>query len=376
MVAVTGLGGTGKTQLVLSYLQKYQAIYKATFWIDAGQLSSVKRDFVNIYRQLFQSTLSDGTRSVDAESAILGVKSWISSAAAASLFVLDNADAIDNPQDRNYVDLRRLIPSSSLAHVLVTSRSDAALGLSSFEGVQVRELEVPQAMELFSKTAKLGDRSTAAQRHIRAIVNELGCLALAVNLAGTYVSHSARLSLHVEEYLTEYRQRRRKLLDLKPSPLIHQYGESVMTTWETSFAAVRARSLEASSLLTLLAFLDNRHIFLDLFSLDGTPVTSKDLPWLSAIWGSRNVDIYKLENCFSILESFSLIQRDPSDNTYVMHTLVHAWSRHRISEKPAEETRFCTAAFELLQRAVSRCSRDPSDKMRLSVHLLVSFCST
>ena len=46
MLAVWGLGGAGKTQLVLNYLRRHRTEYKATFWIEAGRKELVKRDFV------------------------------------------------------------------------------------------------------------------------------------------------------------------------------------------------------------------------------------------------------------------------------------------------------------------------------------------
>ena len=36
-LVVWGLGGAGKTQLVLDYVQQHRAEYKATFWIKAGR---------------------------------------------------------------------------------------------------------------------------------------------------------------------------------------------------------------------------------------------------------------------------------------------------------------------------------------------------
>jgi len=48
-LVVWGLGGAGKTQLVLDYVRQYRTDYKATFWIEAGRKESLERDFVNLY---------------------------------------------------------------------------------------------------------------------------------------------------------------------------------------------------------------------------------------------------------------------------------------------------------------------------------------
>ena len=44
------------------------------------------------------------------------------------------------------------------------------------------------------------------------IVKELEYLALAITLAGSYVSETSRLSSDIGRYLSEYRQRRKELL--------------------------------------------------------------------------------------------------------------------------------------------------------------------
>src|ERR1700754_1500985 len=63
---------------------------------------------------------------------------------------------------------------------------------------------------------------------------ELGYLALAVTLAGSYVAVTPRLSGNIKQCLPEYRRQRKELLSLKPERLVHQYEASVLMTWETS----------------------------------------------------------------------------------------------------------------------------------------------
>jgi hypothetical protein len=56
--------------------------------------------------------------------------------------------------------------------------------------------------------------------------------------------------------LPEYRAQRRTLLDVKAKKYIHRYGESVLSTWRTLFAAVMPQSVTAADLLSLLAFFE------------------------------------------------------------------------------------------------------------------------
>jgi ATP/maltotriose-dependent transcriptional regulator MalT len=50
ILMVSGLGGSGKSQLVLNYVREYRMDYKAIFWVEAGQKESIERDFLQIYR--------------------------------------------------------------------------------------------------------------------------------------------------------------------------------------------------------------------------------------------------------------------------------------------------------------------------------------
>ena len=73
---------------------------------------------------------------------------------------------------------------------------------------------------------------------VECIVRELGCLVLAVNIVGTYVSRTPRLLSDVRGYLPEYGQCRQELLSRKPEKPVYQYGQSVLMIWEMSFRAV------------------------------------------------------------------------------------------------------------------------------------------
>ena len=106
-LAVWGLGGAGKTQLVLDYLCRHRAEYKTTFWIEAGRKESVERDFVYMYQLLFGIQMTAGHEMIKASDAVLGVKSWFSSRRDDRwLLVLDGADAVDDETDEEYINLR------------------------------------------------------------------------------------------------------------------------------------------------------------------------------------------------------------------------------------------------------------------------------
>ena len=72
-LVVCGLGGSGKSQLVLNYIREYRHDYSAVFWIEAGQKESIERDYIQIHRLLFGYTAT-GAESVKLQDAVPAVK--------------------------------------------------------------------------------------------------------------------------------------------------------------------------------------------------------------------------------------------------------------------------------------------------------------
>jgi hypothetical protein len=338
ILAVWGLGGAGKTQLVRDYLRRHRTEYKATFWIEAGRKESVERDFVYMYQLLLGVRMATGLEIIKAEDAVLGVKNWFSSRRDDRwLLVFDGADAVDDEGGHEYINLRHYIPDSPLLDVIITTRSKTVKDMTLLDGVEVGEMEEGQALDLFYALSKLKDRSQDTEDEIKRVVKELGCFALAVTLAGTYVLQTPRLLRDIKQYLPEYRDRRRKLLSQKPKELINQYSESILTTWETSFQAVGRQCVGACRLLTLLAFLDFNDIFLGLFVPDVEP-GEEEWPgqfraggsWRLAVAPSDVLDMYWIEECFRVLQTYSLVQWKEDQDSYSMHKLVHAWGYERL----------------------------------------------
>ncbi|KAH8746822.1 P-loop containing nucleoside triphosphate hydrolase protein [Hyaloscypha sp. PMI_1271] len=373
-VGVWGLGGAGKSQLVRSYLGHYRADYDATFWIEAGQTTSIDRDFLQIYHSLAKAQPQNKPPS--SEEVLRTVHSWFIGRGGRWLFVFDGADQLENESDVHFVDISRYVPESPNVHVIITSRSYIAKILSTFEGVNVGELEELQAEELFFKCSEITMTQQKVVDQAKIIVKELGYLALAITLAGSYISQTPRLSSNLPAYLKEYHRRRQEVLSEQPNKRIHQYGESVMTVWEMSYAAVENQLPEAGRFLTLLAFLNHEDIFLDLFGLDtngASPPLQRS--WTSVIWNQNKVSIHMIEKCFAVLEKHSLLQRQENRATYSMHKLVHAWGSDRLLQKEKWDGAnvFCTGAFQLLFEAVLNCVKTPEAKLRLVPHLRENF---
>ena len=386
-LVVWGLGGAGKSQLVLNYVREYRRDYTAVFWIEAGSKESIERDYVQIYRLLFRRQMNAGDEMVKVKDAVAAVKRWFHGREGRWLVVLDSADTIDDDQQTSYIDLDYFMPDAPGVHIVITSRSSTAKEMTTLDAVEVAEMEPSEARELFRRYAKLMEKGLDMTRAVDEIVRELGYLALAITLAGSYVSVTPRLSSDIRRYLPEYRQRRKELLRRQAKQHIHQYRESVLSTWEASFEAIENHNPCAARLLSLLAFVNFEDIFLGLFDGDGadvlasaprrvtkssnTTILLSNETWQSFLFSEQQWTVNELESAFETLQSYSLIQWKSDQKSYAMHKLVHAWGQDRLETD--RQRQLSSLALELMADVTAEDQIDPSHQLRLVPHVMASF---
>ncbi|MCA1694638.1 MAG: TIR domain-containing protein, partial [Actinobacteria bacterium] len=111
-VAITGMGGVGKSQLAACYARKQRGVYDVIWWLRAEQSQTLHADLAALAVRLGLVEASD----IDEQDAVTEAYGWLERNAR-WLVVFDNApdpDAIAN-----------LVPEGSAGHVLITSRMHA-----------------------------------------------------------------------------------------------------------------------------------------------------------------------------------------------------------------------------------------------------------
>lgn len=126
MLVVHGIGGAGKTQLVLNYVQKCRKDYSAVFWIEARSKESIERDYIQVYQLLYDVHPVTGQPSAKLENAVPAVKRWFHQSPKRWLFVIDSADNINDKDHPLYIDLGLFLPDDPSIHVIVTKREGKA----------------------------------------------------------------------------------------------------------------------------------------------------------------------------------------------------------------------------------------------------------
>ena len=386
ILTIWGLGGAGKSQLVLHYIQEFRKDYKAVFWIEAGSKETIERDYIQIYSLLYGRPTRASPETATLKDAVAAVKRWFQNQEGRWLVVLDSADTIDNEQDQAYIDLAYFLPDAPGVHIIITSRSSTAQEVTGLAGVAVGEMEPLEAIELFQRAAKMTQAGPEAREEMGRMMEELGYLALAITLAGSYVSMTPRLQSDITRYLPEYRWRRKELLQRRPKQHMHRYGESVLGTWETSFEAIAKQDLAAARLLSLLAFVNFEDIFMSLFGgedsnayADGlehitgeSKAAGIDQPkWQSYLSGGRQWTLYDLESALETLQSYCMLQWRSDQRSYAMHKLVQAWGHDRLEVE--EQRPLSGLALELMADATSKGEADPSQRLRLVPHVMACF---
>lgn len=87
------------------------------------------------------------------------------------------------------------------------------------------------------------------------IVKKLGSLPLALDQAGAYI---CAIRISFSQYLPRFEARFKEIAAKRPPKGVWSYEETVFTTWEVSFRALRS---PAQELLLLCAFFDNEDIW-------------------------------------------------------------------------------------------------------------------
>jgi Tetratricopeptide repeat len=223
IVALSGLGGAGKTSVALEYAHRHLAEVGLAWQFHAEDTAVLENEFGQLAAQLGIRELLDALDSVHGVLAAYPAE-W--------LLVFDNAT------DRKAVE--RFLPPAGRGRVLVTSRS--ALWRPG-QAVEVPVLDAEVAADYLVRLTDDADRRAALE-----LAGELGRLPLALEQAGAYVQASGG---SLARYLASFRKRRPELLARGEE---REHGKTVATTWSLAFTELEQSEPQAAGLLRLLAF--------------------------------------------------------------------------------------------------------------------------
>ncbi len=241
ILALSGLGGVGKTQIAIEYAYDYHDDYQAIFWLNASTRDALSSDLTTLV-----SSLGLTQQQEQEEVVVLAVKRWLATHTG-WLLILDNVDSLEMMID--------FLPLYSTGDVLLTTRIQV-LGTIA-HSISVENMTQDEGITFLLRRAKLLPSNTPLDQHMQEkrlqaakIVAELGGLPLALDQAGAYIEET-RCGL--SHYLKRYDTYQKELLLRRGSfPLNHP--DPVATTWQLSFQQIKEKWPASAELLYLCAF--------------------------------------------------------------------------------------------------------------------------
>lgn len=155
--AVNGLGGIGKTDVVIEYAYRYRSEYGGVFWINATSRETLFADMTTIARLLHLPILDER----DQEAIVSTVKSQVA-AHADYLLIYDNADDLSLLDD--------FLPLDYQCHMLITTRDHATSRLAV--NLEVAAMDKDEGIQMLLRRAGMLDAEQAIEQipHTSAIL--------------------------------------------------------------------------------------------------------------------------------------------------------------------------------------------------------------
>jgi tetratricopeptide (TPR) repeat protein len=311
--ALHGMGGVGKTQVVVQYVYLNASDYDVVWWIPAERPSQIASSMVELATKL--------RLPVNAEAAAVpAVKEAlrVGNPYAKWLLVFDNADVPD--------DVRPYFPMGGPGHIVVTSRNPQWASVAKAVEVDVFRRDESQAL-LIRRAPTLSNQESNDLAHV------LGDLPLAIEQAAAWL---AETGMQAQEYLDLFEEKKIELMEMSPPS---DYQLPVAAAWNVSLDHLTRTRPAALRLLQMCAFLAPEPISRKLLSAGRRLQVSPEL-------ASALRDPIQLGRAIREINRYALARIDHAKNTVQMHRLVQAVLIERMT--PEERVAMRRSAHQLL----------------------------
>lgn len=318
-IAIMGLGGVGKTQLVLELLFRTKDKHPgcSVVWIPATNKESLHQAYLDAAQQLGIPGWDD-----DKEDVKRLVQGYLGQESTGRwLLVFDNADDIDmwiakagSGLQAGSPPLIDYLPKSKQGAILFTTR-DRRLAVKL---AQQNVVEVPamgeEAAQLLEKCL-VNPKLVNSRQDTSALLSQLTYLPLAIVQAAAYINENETT---FADYLSLLAKQEEEVIDLLSEEFedegrYRDVKNPVATTWLISFEQIRHRDSLAAEYLSFMACMEPKDIPQSL--LPPGPTRKKEMDAI----GTLNV--------------YSCINRRPADTVIDLHRLVHLATRNWLQKK-------------------------------------------
>jgi 2'-5' RNA ligase len=325
---ITGLGGLGKTRLVVEYAWRHADAYEVVWWVRAEDPATMRGDYVELAQALGLPSEKEDQAIAALRQELQPRRDW--------LLVFDNAE---DPGE-----LFPLLPDRHSGHVLITSRRQE---WPHAESRHIDVLSAHAAAGYLQRRGRVTDADTAKK-----LAESLGYLPLALAQAASVIG----AGMGTADYLDLLHEQSPELFAAgKPA----DHDITIDSTWRVSVDRLASRSPAAVALFRLAAFLGADAV--PLAQLSPTAAMPAEL---SEIFS----DPFLLNEATAALGEYSLAEA--ADGLLSIHRMVQAVTR---SELGGDAPRWASLALTTLADAFPGNVEDPrawGDCESLLAHVL------
>ncbi|KAJ7819757.1 hypothetical protein B0H14DRAFT_2600393 [Mycena olivaceomarginata] len=325
-----GLGGSGKTQISLKFLDtaNHQPTPRFTkqFFINASSLQTLDTAFKNIaIAHKIGNSLQDAL-------------SWLITQTEEWMLLFDNAD------DTN-INLFPFFPRCTHGNIIITSRNPQLTAHGPTSHSKVGDMDEIDAIDLLllragkeysAETAKKALEIALPASVLILSVQELSCLPLAIIQAGAYIFKCDCF----DHYLSIYEQNRARLLQERPEQSHDDYKWTVYTTWQISFEKLSPLAAEFLQMCSLLHY---KNITEDIFKQavawraedeeDAQTMQEARTFLQNFLSASGTWDLLSFMQILAEIKGYSLLDNHVG-GTFSIHPLVHSWCQTTLKDEP------------------------------------------
>jgi hypothetical protein len=321
-VAITGLGGVGKTQVVLELAYRARERYPdcSVLWLPATNSESLQQAYLEAGRQLGITGLEEERADVKKI-----VQRYLSQESAGRwLVIFDNADDIDMwvKKDRNEDGspaLKDYLPRSSQGRIVFTTRSKKiAIDLTQQNVIEISEMNEKMAELLLRKSLINQDLLNSRQDTLK-LLQQFIFLPLTIVQAAAYINKN---EITFSDYLSQLRDQKQDIIDFFSEDFEdkerYQNAQNpemknpIATTWLISFEQIRRHNPLTAEYLSFMCCINWRNIPQSLLP----PAQSR-----------------KETDAIGTLNAYSFVIRRSADKSLDLHQLMHLVTRNWLQKE-------------------------------------------
>ncbi|RYP90787.1 hypothetical protein DL770_003120 [Monosporascus sp. CRB-9-2] len=350
-VLLTGIGGSGKTQLALQHIDQEKNHYSIVVWVNASTREHANRSLAETTAKMatswprdlplfYSGSDTDNLLRVTSRLRTTRHRNW--------LLVIDSAD------DPNLDELAKYIPDCAHGSVLVTStRTRGCRGFRPDNPIHV------------------GGLDTLNSAAARAITTELSGIPLALEQAGALICHG---EFTFAQFLAAYKKEYRRLMSTHPDEGVWSYDKNrvIMTILDMAYRSIESNT-DHAALLTFIGVLGSWQIpvsFIERFQFfDSGPgescLISDEISSLKKLLHEPQF----LRLALRRLASFSLIRLRKEGGhigSFIVHRILCQWSLEKVATRHKQD--YIMQAAYGLAREISK--RDAESSISGEPHAL------